>query len=251
MGDAKKELKQFYEKVGSEIGWNFSNMRCLSEDVPWELYEEVTRACKKTDILLDVGTGGGEKVLEIAQRLQFIFGIDISNGMIETARKNLLCSMVENVRFFVMDAERITFPNEMFNIISCRHSDFSPTENFRLLETGGIFLSQQVGEADKFHLKNFFGRGQAVGVEDGTSMRDDIHRLKAAGFSRIETREYDVTEYYERPEDLIFLLTHTPIIENFGSEDGDFEKLDDFIKQNGTDRGIKTNSKRYLIKAEK
>ncbi|MBU1864020.1 MAG: class I SAM-dependent methyltransferase [Candidatus Omnitrophica bacterium] len=251
MSLTKQEFKEFYDKVGSEIGWDFSKVRHTSEGVEWELYDEVIKRCKKPDILLDVGTGGGEKVLKIAQNLQLVIGIDISDGMIDTARKNLLRSEVKNARFFVMDGENIKFPDNMFNMISCRHSDFSPTETFRLLDKGGIFLSQQVGEADKKNIKESFGRGQAFGVEDGTAMKDYASRLKAAGFSRVETLEYDATEHYERPEDLIFLLKHTPTVTNFGQDSSDFEKLEDFIKQNISDRGIKTNSKRYMLIAEK
>jgi len=251
MSLTKQEFKEFYDKVGSEIGWDFSQVKYTSEGVGWEFYDEVVKRSSKTDKLLDIGTGGGEKVLKIAENFQLVAGIDVSDGMIKTARKNLLNSEVTNAGFFVMDAEKIQFPDRGFNIISCRHSDFSPTEIFRLLDEGGCFISQQVGEADKLNLKKFFGRGQNYGVKDGTTMRDYVEHLKAAGFSRVETREYDATEYYERPEDLIFLLKHTPTIPNFGQVAGDFDKLDEFIKQNFSSKGIKTNSKRFLIIAEK
>ncbi|PIQ73594.1 SAM-dependent methyltransferase [Candidatus Roizmanbacteria bacterium CG11_big_fil_rev_8_21_14_0_20_36_8] len=251
MSLTKQQFKEFYDKVGSKIGWDFSKVKHTSEGVKWELYDEVIKKCKKTDILLDIGTGGGEKVLKIAQNLQLVIGIDISDGMIDTARKNMLRSKVNNARFFVMDSESIKFPDNMFNIISCRHSDFSPTEVFRLVVQGGIFLSQQVGEADKINIKDFFGRGQAFGVKEGTAMKNYTSLLKDAGFSRVETREYDAIEYYERPEDLVFLLKHTPTVTNFGQESRDFEKLENFIKQNISDKGIKTNSKRYMLIAEK
>ena len=83
------------------------------------------------------------------------------------------------------------------------------------------------------------------------ALKDYVNRLKTAGFSHVKTREYNATEYYKRPEDLIFLLKHTPTIANFGQKDGDFEKLKNFIKQNNSDRGIKTNSKRYMLIAQK
>ena len=169
----------------------------------------------------------------------------------ETANKNLYQSNSTNVKFFVMDGTNIKFPDNMFNIISCRHSDFISTETFRLLTKGGFLLSQQVGETDKINIKKNFGRGQSFGIKDGTKMKNYITRLKTAGFSHIETREYDATEYYERPEDLIFLLKHTPIIPDFGQKNGDFEILHQFIKQNTSNQGIKTNSKRYLLIAKK
>ena len=51
------------------------------------LYGEVKERCKLSDTLLDVGTGGGENVLNIASSAKLLIGID--NSMIETAHSNL------------------------------------------------------------------------------------------------------------------------------------------------------------------
>ncbi len=82
-------------------------------------------------------------------------------------------------------------------------------------------------------------------------MREYVEGLKKVGFSQVKTFEYNAIEYYSRAEDLIFLLKHTPIINNFGNEKGDFERLENFIDKNNTSRGIETNSKRYMIIAIK
>jgi hypothetical protein len=54
------EYKKFYDRVGKLNGWDFSKIKYISEGVKWNFYSEVTRRCKKSDILLDIGTGGGE-----------------------------------------------------------------------------------------------------------------------------------------------------------------------------------------------
>ena len=36
-----------------------------------------------------------------------------------------------------------------------------------------------------------------------------MNELISAGFDLVQVREYDVTDYYSRSEDLIFLLKHT------------------------------------------
>lgn len=56
---------------------------------------------------------------------------------------------------------------------------------------------------------------------------------------------------YRTPEDLIFLLKHTPIIPNFGEEAEDFTILQSFIDVNSSEKGIRTNSKRFMIIAVK
>ena len=57
-----------------------------------------------------------------------------------------------------------------------------------------------------------------------------------AGFELVQVREYDVTDYYSTPEDLIFLLKHTPIIPKFGEEEEDFTILEKFIDTNSSEK---------------
>jgi hypothetical protein len=124
-------------------------------------------------------------------------------------------------------------------------------EVFRLLDDHGIFLTQQVSEADKLNIKEAFYRGQNYGQEDGIQKRTYIKELKEAGFKEITSLDYNAKEYYQTPEDLIYILKHTPIIPDFGRDSKDFETLHEFIKKNKTAKGICTNAKRYMIIAKK
>ena len=78
-----------------------------------------------------------------------------------------------------------------------------------------------------------------------------MSELISAGLELVQVREYDVTDYYSTAEDFIFLLKHTPIIPNFGEEEEDFNILQKFIKANSSEKGIRTNSKRFMIIAVK
>ncbi|OKP80107.1 SAM-dependent methyltransferase [Paenibacillus helianthi] len=245
------EYKDFYDKVGKINGWDFSKLQVTSEGIEWNFYEEVIRRSKGTDVLLDVGTGGGENVLSIASSFHSVFGIDISSGMMETAKSNLNKANVSNVEFKQMSSDHLEFPFDSIDVVSCCHAPFFSNEVGKVLKNGGTFLTQQVSEGDKLNLKNAFGRGQAFGVVDGTLKETYIRELKEAGFQSVESFDYNAVDYYHRPEDLLFLLKHTPIIPHFGYEDKDFQILNDFIENNQTPKGIITNSKRFLIIAIK
>jgi ubiquinone/menaquinone biosynthesis C-methylase UbiE len=245
------EYKSFYDKIGKINGWDFSKLQVMSDGVEWNFYEEVTKRCKSSDILLDIGTGGGENVLKIASSLLFLIGIDLSIGMMETAQSNLSKANVSNVRFFQMSCDDLLFPAEFFDVVSSCHAPFSSNEVAKVLKNGGTFLTQQVSEADKLNLKEAFGRGQAFEKTDGILNNKYIRELKQAGFSDIQSFDYNAIEYYQRPEDLMFLLKHTPIIPYFGKERKDFDILNAFIEKNRTKKGICTNSKRFLIIAKK
>lgn len=244
------EYQDFYEKVGRLNGWNFSQVKKVAEGVEWDFFKEVAQRCKKSDLLLDIGTGGGEAVLSMSDAALLLIGIDLSTGMIETAKQNVANSNKTNVRFIHMDAESLQLPQNFINVVSCRHSPFSAAEIARVLVTDGVFLTQQVSEDDKKNITHAFGRGQKS-VEDGTLKNKYILELTEAGFSDVQSFEYDATEYYETYEDLVFLLKYTPIIPNFGQNENDFNILNQFIEENQTDRGIKTNSKRFMIIARK
>lgn len=247
----EKEYKDFYDKVGKTNGWDFNHLRVTSEGVAWDFYEEVTKSCNGSEILLDIGTGGGENLLKIAFSFFFGIGIDISDGMLETAHSNLKKTKRSNVRFFQMSSDQLQFPSDFFDIISCCHAPFFAREAVRVIKREGYFFTQQVSEADKLNLKRAFHRGQAFGEVDGTLKNRYVSELKEAGFRKVESFDYDAVEYYERPEDLLFLLKHTPIIPYFDQNNQDFDNLHEFIENNWTPKGIQTNSKRFMIVAAK
>lgn len=245
------DYKAFYDRVGADNGWDFSKIKCQTEGHGINLYAELKKKTKGSEILLDIGTGGGEVVISICNSVLLVVGIDNSLGMISTARKNLVNSKSPNVRFLLMDAAHIDFPDEFFDLVTCRHSEFSAIEVSRVVTQNGLFMTQQVSEHDKSNIKKFFGRGQAYGTAQGTLKKKYIEALQNAGFNDIQSFESNVTEYYSRPEDLIFLLKHTPIVPDFGEYNGDFEILDKFIQAHMTERGIATNASRFMIVANK
>nr|WP_286672583.1 class I SAM-dependent methyltransferase [Cohnella hashimotonis] len=230
-------------------GWDFSKLKVLTEGARADIYEEVKRACRPSDLLLDIGTGGGEAVLDIRDAALLLVGIDRSSGMIRTAQANLAQVGAANVRFVQMDAERLDFPERFFDIVTCRHAGFNASQVARVLSPDGVFITQQVAEGDKLNLKQAFGRGQSYEETDGTLLRKYELALAEAGFMDIQSMEFDTEEYYRTPEDLIFLLKHTPIIPSFGHEKEDFEVLRAFMEDNRTEKGIRTNAKRFTIKA--
>ncbi|MGE7890628.1 class I SAM-dependent methyltransferase [Bacillus cereus] len=245
------DYKSFYNRVGEQNGWDFSKLKFTVKGKKWDYQDEVLKLINERDIFLDIGTGGGEKALSIAEHLTLLIGIDQSPNMIKTAHLNLSRTSINNCKFFEMDANNIVFPGDFFNVISCRHSHFDAGEVYRLLVDGGVFITQQVCQGDKINIKKVFNRGETLSEEDGNLQKRYIKELQEAGFTQVSTYEYDATEYYERPEDLIFLLKHTPIIPNFGENEEDFELLNEYILRNQTEYGIETNSKRFMIIARK
>ena len=243
--------KSFYDKIGARIGWDFSKIYTkLKTKRKWDFINLVSKHISPNQVLLDIGTGGGEILLNLAAKAKFSYGIDNSPAMIRTAKINLTKTKFKNkVKFLVEDSHALHFKEEYFDLIICRHAPFSTTEVFRVLKRGGIFITQQVAENDKISFKRIFSRGQNFGIKPGTLMRDYLFQLKNSGFNITKTENYNVTEYYPH-KDLLFLLRNTPIIPNFNlKKDNIF--LDRLIRSFSTTKGIITNESRFLILARK
>lgn len=242
------DYKALYDQVGALTGWDFSKVDWVTEGPDLDFYREVRKMCRKSDLLLDIGTGGGEKVLPLADDVLLLVGIDQDAEMVETACRNAAASGATNTRFLKMEAERLAFPDAFFNIISCRQSEFDADEAARVLVPGGLFLTQQVSEGDKLNIQRAFGRetGKPGALRDRC-----VRKLKEAGFTDIDVIEFTVIEYFQTPADLIFLLKHTPTIPDFGHRDEHFEILDRFIRENTTEKGIRSNMERFILTARK
>lgn len=235
-------------------GWDFSQVKVKTVGEKWDFYKLVRSYSNPfKSVVLDIGTGGGEKFLAISLFIKKGIGFDVSLEMIKTAKENKIRKNIVNIDFIVADTEKNhPFENEIFDIVSCRQAKFNAQEIYRVIKKGGIFFTQQVDEADKSNIKKVFGRGQGWGRKNENLMNECIRKLKEAGFKKLKAKTYNATEYYKTPEDILFILANTPIIPGFDIDNSnDKEKFEKFITENSSPEGIKTNSYRFLIIAEK
>lgn len=50
-----------YEEIWN---WDFSDIKhTIEQDSPWDFYKEIAKYSKSNSLILDLGTGGGEKTL--------------------------------------------------------------------------------------------------------------------------------------------------------------------------------------------
>lgn len=247
-----KKEKDFYEKIGN---WDFSNINSISEPKEnWDMYEEVAKYANEKSLILDLGTAGGEKVLnEMPKNVGMIIGTDLSPAMIKTARKNALKYPEVKAKFTVMDNLKIEFPNELFDIVVARNTVINAKEIHRVLTNCGILIIRGVDKFDCWELKEIFGRGQAFNDEKAIS-EIDYESIEEAGFKDIKAVSIDVNEYYKTPDDLLKLLLKTPILDDFSEENNtsfihrekvEKDLFDLYVKNNTYEKGILLRRKYY------
>lgn len=249
--------KNFYDEKGN---WDFSKFKIKTEKYSdWNYYEKIRQNTDENSLCLDLGTGGGENVLRKYPEVGMVIGTDFSKEMIKTARKNLKAYPQKRVKFVEMDSKKMTFPAELFDLVSARHTVINAKQIYEALKKGGVLIIEGVDQKDAWEIKEIFGRGQAY--KDEISISEiDLKDLKKAGFSILEKVQILEDEYYETEEELYNLLLKVPILKDFSelhgremSENQIIEKdlFEKYVSKFKTPKGILLKRVSYGIIARK
>lgn len=109
---------------------------------------------KKGEVCVDLGSGRGTDVLRLAESVGadgFVYGIDISDGMIAKAQKNAEKFGVKNVRFIQSHMEHLPLEDKSADLVisNCTINHASDkqlvwNEVFRILKKGGRFVVSDI-----------------------------------------------------------------------------------------------------------
>ena len=128
-------------------GWDFSYLkgRMMEEQPPWSYTMRATEVLKGAVSLLDMGTGGGERLLRLREHWpEKVVVTEDYPPNVRLARKRLspLGVRVEDVA--LTRTGPLPFEDAEFDVVLNRHSGFNPAEVARVLTPGGTFLMQQI-----------------------------------------------------------------------------------------------------------
>ena len=239
-----KEYK-FYNELKN---WDFSQIKYEEENLTqWDMYDILKRNSNSQSIILDLGTGGGEKVLTKFPEVAEILATDFSEEMIKTANNNLKKSNKTNITFRQMNNLNMDTPDNYFDVVVARHTCTDAKQIYNTLKPNGMLILRGVDKLDCWELKRLFGRGQAYNDIRPISLVD-YENILDAGFKKVELVPIHVREYYKSKEDLLSLLLKAPIIDEFSE---DINKIDKYIESNTTNKGILLIRRYYGITAIK
>ena len=171
-----------------------------------------------SEIVLDLGSGGGIDVLLSAKRVGpqgKAYGLDMTDDMLALARENQRRAGIENVEFLKGEIENIPLPDNSVDVVISNcvinlsgDKDRVLREAFRVLKPGGRFAVSDVvvkGEVpdEVRHSMELWVGCIAGALQD----RDYAAKLSRAGF---ETVEIEPTRVYQ-VEDARQFLTGTGI----------------------------------------
>lgn len=106
------------------------------------------------EVCVDLGSGRGADVLRMAELVGdegFVYGLDISEGMLTTARENAIKFGVTNVQFIRSELEKLELPDQTADLVisncTINHADDKAVvwnEIFRILKRGGRFVVSDI-----------------------------------------------------------------------------------------------------------
>ena len=152
------------------VGWDFSWLaaRSTTDRLPWSYSRFVAQHAATAGTMLDMGTGGGERLSEISPRPRRTVATEAwpPNVPVAAARLRPLGIPVvwdegapDNTREVNGDRGRMPFRSGTLDLIVNRHEAFRATEVSRVLAPGGTFITQQVD----FH--SYDGLYELLGLE--------------------------------------------------------------------------------------
>lgn len=245
----------FYNKVTKKFGQYHTDAKDVKATTP-ENDPEVIFQKKLFDLsgkdkkVLDVGCADGRFCLSIASKFSEIVAIDMSEGMLQSARNLQQEKGVDNVTFDNQDAFHTSYKPGTFDMVYSRRGPTPFAEAYRLLKPGCHFVEIDIGEKDCKQIKEVFCRGQNFGKWDRSRL--DIIRTKAqeVGFEVLFGKDFFYPEYYASYDDLDLFLQGVPIFEDFDSVK-DKDLLEKYVEKFSSKKGIALERHRVVSVLQK
>lgn len=163
--DSDLAKKQQVSKMFDQISGGYDNLNrviSLGMDKSWRKKVIKTIVNHQPEKVLDIATGTGDLVISLAEKgLDNIVGLDLSNGMLEVARKKVKAKNFEKqIKLVQGDSENLPYEDNYFDAISVAFGvrNFENLEKglgeiYRVLKPGGIFIVLETAVPQKFPFK--------------------------------------------------------------------------------------------------
>ena len=154
---------------------------------------------REGEVVLDLGSGGGIDVLLSAKRVGpggLVYGVDMTDEMLELARRNAAEAGVANAHFLKGEIENVPLPDASVDVVisNCviNLSTDKPRvlrEIHRVLRPGGRMGVSDVVAEDQLTPEERAQRGSYVGCIAGALSKAEYERgLRDAGFEDVDVR---------------------------------------------------------------
>ena len=237
--------KQWYESLFQDYGQKYDSESFTQGTIGECDFIEIELNSDRTFKILDVGCGTGRHSIELTKRGYNITGIDLSESMLNKARKKAIESNLE-INFMNLDARNLPFNMDFDAAIMLCEGGFPLMEtdemNFEILKN----VAKSLKEKGKFiftTLNGLFPLYHSIEKFLIDSSQGDNATYRSNTFDLMTFRDFNITEFiddygnkktlhcnerYYVPSEINWLLKSLGFkkIEIFGSKLGAFSRND-------------------------
>jgi hypothetical protein len=232
-------------------GWDFSRLegRVHQDPEPWSYQERVIRRITGASAVLDMDTGGGERLLSLRPYWPArVIATESYPPNVAVARERLSRLGVAVVQAGREMDQTLPFRDGAFDLILNRHGAFKSSEIDRLLMPSGIFVTQQVHDLDLFDLQMAFAVARQ---EPQNTLERCVLQLESDGLHIIDAQDWTGKTSFTDVGAVVYFLKAIPWIVPGFSVDTHLAAL--LALQVRLERGqsLTFTIQRFLVEAEK
>ena len=109
--------------------------------------------------LLDIGTGSGHKLQQMAKHYGLAIGLEPSIDMLKHA-KTIQSSDPNNIQLTRGIGKMLPLIDESIDVVTAIHTWWDPKEIYRVLKPNGVILIERIGPEDKSEFTKYFGKDE-------------------------------------------------------------------------------------------
>lgn len=242
-------------------GWDFSYLRGRMQEqtTTWDYAGRVRGRLPGVDVLLDMGTGGGEFLAGLAPLPPRTVATEGYAPNVEIARARLeplgvevvpIVGAPDNVDIAPGEGRgSLPFPDDSFSLIINRHESYYPAEVYRILRSSGTFITQQVGAEHDQDLVTLLGGP----TDPGPAWNLDfaIDQLEQAGFRIVDRREEFPERLFRDIGAVVYYLRAVPWELPGFTVESHRDRLAALHRRIGAEGGLRTHGHFFYIEAAK
>jgi SAM-dependent methyltransferase len=228
-------------------GWDFSYLNGRRVDLHqqhhWDYAQIVTSAMKEAQSMLDMRTGGGERLAQYLaiQPVPEVYATEGYAPNVSAARQRLAAL---GVTVYEVQDDQLPLPDASLDLVINRHGSYKASEVRRVLKPGKYFITQQVGDQTNHRLHELLGStpSQNHPVHPGTdekpawNLASAVGELEAGGWQiREQQEEFYPIRYYDVGAIVYYLKAIPWVVPGFTVERffDQLVEIRDLIEQDG------------------
>lgn len=190
---SSEELFEFLivEAEAHFSGWDFSYISDRESQAPlrWSYISEALLRVRKSQAVLDMDTGGGEIFSYFAPFRAAAYATEAYAPNIPIARERLEPLGVVVIPLGEEEPNQLPFEPDTFDLVLNRHGYYWEPELTRILQPGGLFVTQQVGNRNDIGIQQLLGAPDADANLEWADLSRAAANLQSAGFQIIKHLE--------------------------------------------------------------